>query len=184
MRRQWCDIDFQEGEEANKELLRNLERDFAGQLASTASKQISEEERKNRRRHKAECAPSDGPGCSAGKLDSDATCSASSSSAPWYNIKVFGGTKPGKIYLSAEATADGVSLGGYDDESGRQRWCLIPGGRDGTPEDAAAALDSTSQAAWYNLRLAGGTSSGLRLLSRGLDGRIELCERDDASGRQ
>lgn len=38
MRRQWCDIDFQEGAEANQELVQHLERDFASQLVHTAQR--------------------------------------------------------------------------------------------------------------------------------------------------
>lgn len=111
MRKQWSDIDFQEGEASNKELLTHLERDFAAQMVKVAAKQQAKDK-------------VDG-------LDLAGGASASSSSRrPWYNIKVSGGMAAGKAYLSANLTKqDGeVGLHGYDDESGRQRWRLEEGG--------------------------------------------------------
>ncbi|CAE8640471.1 unnamed protein product, partial [Polarella glacialis] len=156
MRRQWCDIDFQQGEEANQEIVKLLERDFASQLASTAMRQVGPK------------VPKEGaPPCEQ-----------------WYNIKVSGGTKAGKIYLSAQAGGDGAHLTGYDDESGRQRWLFEPGadGDSGSfEEDGNLMMQGSS---WCRIRLAGGTTLGRRLLSRGARGRLELCELDDGSGRQ
>lgn len=102
MRRQWCDIDFQEGEETNKELLKHLERDFASQLASVATKQRKDEARRT------------GASKEAGEL-----------AQAWYNIKVGSGAG-GKVYLSAKFSGDGIDVYGHDDESGRQRWQIEP----------------------------------------------------------
>eukprot|EP00931_Biecheleriopsis_adriatica_P040525 TRINITY_DN23225_c0_g1_i2.p1 TRINITY_DN23225_c0_g1~~TRINITY_DN23225_c0_g1_i2.p1 ORF type:complete len:907 (-),score=194.57 TRINITY_DN23225_c0_g1_i2:83-2803(-) len=109
MRRQWCDVEFQEGEQANAELLKHLERDFASQLASTAMRQAREEDRR-----KCEAA--------------DSHAASRVSSGPWYSIKVSGGTKPGHIYFSAQTDGQGVELTGHDDGSGRQRWLLEQSG--------------------------------------------------------
>jgi len=100
MRKQWSDIDFQEGEESNKELLTHLERDFAGQLATVAAKHVAEEQ------------------------DAYGAAAAAGRKQPWCHIKVSGGTSFGKTYLGANIVRkDGdVGLCGYDDESGRQRW--------------------------------------------------------------
>ncbi|CAJ1433643.1 unnamed protein product [Effrenium voratum] len=89
----------------------------------------------------------------------------------WYNIRLRE-AEAGKVYLGASVGGDSVELTGYDDESGRQRWQLLPEGRQGT-----------GSASWHLLRLLGGTGKGRRLLSRGLRG-LELCELDDSSGRQ
>eukprot|EP00434_Breviolum_minutum_P007661 symbB.v1.2.006757.t1/scaffold405.1/size210896/13 len=137
MRRQWCDIDFQQGEEANQELLKHLERDFAAQLVQTS-----------------------------GRLQNEDI-------GNWYYIKRCN-ADPGHVYLGASVGGDGLELNGHDDESGRQRWQLLPEGREDI-EDASAS--------WYLLRLSGGTSTGRRLLSRGLGG-LELRDFDDGTGRQ
>ena len=137
MRRQWCDIDFQQGEEANQELLKHLERDFAAQLVQTS-----------------------------GRLQNEDI-------GNWYYIKRCN-AEPGHVYLGASVGGDGLELNGHDDESGRQRWQLLPEGREDI-EDASAS--------WYLLRLSGGTSTGRRLLSRGLGG-LELRDFDDGTGRQ
>eukprot|EP00929_Paragymnodinium_shiwhaense_P020162 TRINITY_DN13525_c0_g1_i2.p1 TRINITY_DN13525_c0_g1~~TRINITY_DN13525_c0_g1_i2.p1 ORF type:complete len:616 (+),score=94.13 TRINITY_DN13525_c0_g1_i2:78-1925(+) len=92
MRRQWSDIDFHQGEDANKELLRHLERDFAGQLASTARRQ----------------------GQTLKEMGVDGT--------PWTTLKMHESGWPGKVYLSAKLGGEGLELVGYDDDSGRQRW--------------------------------------------------------------
>jgi len=106
MRKQWIDIDFQEGEAENEELLHHLERDFATQLITVAKKQ---------------CA--DNP---------QEACKSSSSQQEWFYIKVLGGTCPGKTYLSATFVKEegDVRLHGYDDESGRQRWKIEACGDD------------------------------------------------------
>jgi len=158
MRRQWCDIEFQEGEEANSELLRCLERDFAGQLVEIASKQA---------KHGQINAHENGglSGMSGSKGDA-----GSVTGCKWYHLKVSSGTKAGRVYLSATIGGEGVDLYGHDDESGRQRWLLEPGG-----------IPSGN---WFHLRLFGGTTLGRRLLNRGVGGRLELCEHDDGSGRQ
>ena len=80
--------------------------------------------------------------------------------------------------MCAPPTGDAtVELCGHDDESGRQRWHILPEGR------SDSCMDSEEIASWFHLRLAGGTSKGRRLLSRGVHGRVELSERDDGSGR-
>ena len=105
MRRQWMDIDFQEGEASNQELLRHLERDLASQMVATASRQAEDEDRAE-------------------------GCEASLGRCPWFNIKVLGGTGAGRTYLSAtfQRQEGDVALQGYDDESGRHRWRLEEGG--------------------------------------------------------
>lgn len=159
MRRQWCDIDFQEGEEANKDVLRHLERDFASQLAHVAERQQATEAAR-RRRSKGVPSNTDEPD----GIKADAP--------PWYNIKVAGGSKPGKVYLSAKVGGDGVDLCGYDDESGRQRWMFD------------AVQDEPGDKHRGRLRLLGGTSRSRRLLARAVSGDLELCEFDDGHGRQ
>jgi len=150
MRRQWCDIEFQEGEEANHELLRCLERDFAGQLVDIASKQARK--------------------CGDSPSTLGSGCDGSVRSCNWCHLKICNGTKPGRVYLSAAIGGEGIDLYGHDDESGRQRWLLEPGGM--------------PSGKWFHLRLSGGTTLGRRLLSRGVGGCLELCEHDDDSGRQ
>jgi len=179
MRRQWCDIDFQEGEEANRALLKQLERDFAGQLSSVASSQIAAE-----RRLQQEEKPSGVEG------------SRQPAGALWYSIKPAGLTRPKKAYLGAQIAGDGVELHGHDDESGRQRWhiefCEDEGDEEGVVEakqnekgHEESSVDPGERCrGWVCLRLLGGTSRGRRLLSRGAGGNVELCERDDGSGRQ
>ncbi|CAE7619200.1 Vcpkmt [Symbiodinium sp. CCMP2592] len=151
MRRQWCDIDFQQGEEANKELLKHLEKDFASQLVKTAVRQAEDEDQSEAppwynlklctgalRGKVYLSAGSGGDGLAelAGhddesgrqrwQLESGGTAEAAvSSSRSWYRLRLSGGTTPGRRLLSRGARC--LELCEHDDGSGRQRWQVLRG---------------------------------------------------------
>ena len=85
---------------------------------------------------------------------------------PAFQIHVVAGTMAGRNMLSCRP--DGyVDLFERDDESGRQKWVLLPLGND-----------------MFNIRVAGGTNSGKSFLSCRADGYVYLYCKDDGSGRQ
>jgi len=186
MRRQWCDIEFQGGEDANKDVLQHLERDFAAQLSRVAARQLAEDDEEEAEEERAQ---QQHPAASS-RVEDTEDSGFSRARGPWYNIKVAGGTRPGRTYLSAQVGGDGVDLSGYDDESGRQRWHIervlagnhnsVSAPSSGSPSGA----QSVNQQKCFHIRLHGGTGRGRRFLSRGLPGQLQLCGHDDGSGRQ
>ncbi|CAE7832377.1 unnamed protein product [Symbiodinium necroappetens] len=141
MRRQWCDIDFQQGEEANKELLKHLEKDFASQLVKTAVRYnlkfcgalrgkasvylsaasggdglelAGHDDESGRQRWQLES----GTGPSRRGLGVGFACGCR-------DLMWSGGTTPGRRLLSRGARC--LELCEHDDGSGRQRWQVVAG---------------------------------------------------------
>ncbi|CAK9063936.1 Protein-lysine methyltransferase METTL21B, partial [Durusdinium trenchii] len=141
MRRQWCDIDFQQGEEANQELLKHLERDFAGQLLHTAQRDLRQEttdEWYHIKRHDpvpgqvyltasigGESLELSGHDDASGRhrwqLLPEGQAEGRRTTASWHLIRLLGGTSPGRRLLS-RGPSRRLELCDFDDGSGRQRW--------------------------------------------------------------
>lgn len=89
-----------------------------------------------------------------------------------YNIKVQGGTDPGKTFLSCTADGEKVDLFSHDDGSGRQRWRFV-------------AVSGSPICSYHNILVVGGVNNGRIYLSCTADGtKVDLIKEDDGSGRQ
>ncbi|CAL1169142.1 unnamed protein product [Cladocopium goreaui] len=148
MRRQWCDIDFQQGEEANQELLKHLERDFATQLVQT-SRRLQKEtstwyyikrwDPEPGHVYLSAALGGDGLALSGhddesgrhrwqllpeGREDATEECHRNAS---WHLVRLLGGTPQGRRLLSRNL--GGLELFEFDDGTGRQRWQVEGGPR-------------------------------------------------------